>query len=186
MNSGESACCKMKSQAIEDLKAGIYKLYEFGIVSSPDTNTTILKQLNIELVYGGCVIMHGIDCYRAIMDSAIRAKYRDEIIECPAEGFERIRFKDEFYNMTDSILLRQNTKRISCVLHSLNDLTEGKACIQILINKKGKPIKIKWLKGIDKKNDLIIIEKLMKVNFESLTIGNKKVNTILTIPIKVN
>ena len=33
----------------------------------------------------------------------------NEIIEYPAEGFDRIRFKNEFYNLTDSTLFRQNT-----------------------------------------------------------------------------
>jgi hypothetical protein len=179
----DNTCSEMKAQAIEDLKAGRYKLYEFGIVSSPDTNTTILKQLNIELISGGCNVTEGIDCYKAIMDSAIRVKYKNEIIEYTADGFDRIRFKNEFYNLTDSTLFRQNTKKITKTLNNLNGLTEGKACIQILINKTGKPIKIKWLKGLDKKNDLIMIEKLMKEKFEPLSIGKEKVNSIMTIPI---
>ena len=181
----ENTCSKMKAQAIEDLKVGKYKLYEFGIVSSPDTNTTILKQLKIELISGGCNVTDGIECYKSIMDSAIRVKYKNEIIEYSDEGFDRIRFKNEFYNLTDSTLFRQNAKKITKLLNTLDDLNEGKACIQVFINKKGKPVKIKWLKGLDKKNDLIIIEKLMNENFEPLTIGKEKVNSILTIPIKI-
>ena len=181
----ENTCSEMKAQAIEDLKAGKYKLYEFGIVSSPDTNTTILKQLKIELISGGCNVTDGIDCYKTIMDSAIRVKYKDEIIEYPADGFDRIRFKNEFFNMTDSTLVTENTKTISKILNTLDRLTPGKAFIQIFINKQGKPIKIKWLKGLDKKNDLIMIEKLMKEKLKPLNIGKEKVNSLLTIPIKI-
>ena len=70
-DSTENSCSDMKNQAIKDLKAGKYKLFEFGIVSSPDTNAIILKQIKIELISGGCKVTEGIDCYRAIMDKAI-------------------------------------------------------------------------------------------------------------------
>jgi len=185
INLVDNTCSEMKAQAIEDLKAGKYKLYEFGIVSSPDTNATILKQLNIELISGGCNVTEGIDCYKAIMDSAIRVKYKNEIIEYPVDGFDRIRLRNEFFNLTDSTIIAENSMAISKILTTLDGLTPGKSFIQIYINKKGKPVKIKWLKGPDKKNNLIVIEKLQKENFEPLTIEKKKVNTILTIPIKI-
>ena len=181
----ENTCSEMKSQAIEDLKAGKYKLYEFGIVSSPDTNVAILKQIDIELISSGCNVTDGIDCYRAIMDSAIRVKYKNEIIEYPNEGFDRIRFKREFFNLTDSVLLVQNAKKITRVLNALSGLTKGKAFVQIYINKEGKPVKIKWLGSLDKKNELIINNRLIKERFETLTIGKDKMNTILTLPIKI-
>ncbi len=119
------------------------------------------------------------------MDSAIRVKYKNEIIEYPNEGFDRIRFKREFFNLTDSVLLVQNAKKITRVLNALSGLTKGKAFVQIYINKEGKPVKIKWLGSLDKKNELIINNRLIKERFETLTIGKDKMNTILTLPIKI-
>ena len=46
-NSSVSSCNDLRTQAIKDLKAGKYKLFEFGIISSPDTNAFILKQIKI-------------------------------------------------------------------------------------------------------------------------------------------
>ena len=184
-NSSVSSCDDMRTQAIKDLKAGKYKLFEFGIISSPDTNAFILKQIKLELISGGCNVTEGIDCYRAIMDSAIREKYHDKIIEYPGEGFDRIRFKDEFFNQTDSTLFSENSKIIVKYLSDLNGLKVGKVVIQLFINKQGKPVKIKLLKGIDKQTDFILTEKLQKETFKAMTIGKVTVNSILTLPINI-
>ena len=61
----------------------------------------------------------------------------------------------------------------------------GRVVIQLFINKQGKPVKIKLLKGIDKQTGLILIEKLQKETFKAMTIGKVKVNSILTIPINI-
>ncbi len=184
-NRDDSICNKMKLQAIDDLKAGKYKLYEFGIVSSPDTNRVILKQLGIDLIYRGCTVTAGIDCYRAVMDSVVRARFKNEIIDYPSNTFDRPRFRGEFFNLTDSALLRINAKKISRVINTLDELNEGKAHIQIFVDKGGEPIKIRWLGSFGKKNELNIANSLMKERFEPLTIGKDKVNTILTFPIKI-
>jgi hypothetical protein len=175
----------MRNQAIKDLKAGKYKLFEFGIVSSPDTNAFILKQIKIELISGGCNVTEGIDCYRAIMDKAIREKYQNKIIEYSADGFGRIRFKDEFFNQTDSTLFSENSNIITKHLSALDGLKVGIVVIQLFIDKQGKPVKIKLLKGIDKQTDIILTEKLQKETFKAMTIGKVKVNSILTVPINI-
>ncbi|GET23202.1 hypothetical protein JCM18694_34480 [Prolixibacter denitrificans] len=175
----------MKLQAINDLKAGKYKLYEFGIVSSPDTNRLIIRQLGIELIYRGCTVTAGIECYRAVMDSAVRVKFKNEIIDYPANPFDRPRFRSEFFNLTDSALLRINAKKISRVINALDELNEGKAHIQIFVDKGGEPIRIRWLGSLGKKNELNIANSVMKERFEPLIIGKDKVNTILTFPLKI-
>ena len=180
-----NSCSDMRNQAIKDLKAGKYKLFEFGIVSSPDTNAIILKQIKIELISGGCNVTEGIDCYRAIMDKAIREKYHDKIIEYSGDGFDRIRFKDEFFNQTDSTLFSENSKIITTHLSALDGLKVGIVVIQLFIDKQGKPVKIKLLKGIDKQTGLILTEKLRKETFKVMTIGKVKVNSILTVPINI-
>ena len=184
-NTDDSTCNKMKLQAIDDLKAGKYKLYEFGIVSSPDTNRIILRQLGIELIYRGCTVTAGIDCYRAVMDSVVKVKFQNEIIDYPANTFDRPRFRSEFFNLTDSALLRINAQKISRAINALDELNEGKAFIQIFVDKRGEPIKIRWLGSLGKKNELNIANSVMKEHFEPLTIGKDKVNTILTFPIKI-
>ena len=180
-----NSCSDMRTQAIKDLKAGKYKLFEFGIVSSPDTNSLILKQIKIELISGGCNVTEGIDCYRAIMDKAIREKYHNKIIEYSADGFDRIRFKDEFFNQTDSTLFSENSKIITKHLSALDGLKVGIVVIQLFIDKQGKPVKIKLLKGIDKQTDLILTQKLREETFKAMTIGKVKVNSILTVPINI-
>jgi hypothetical protein len=182
----DKTCLDMRTQAIEDIKAGKYKLFEFGIVSSPDTNVLILKQLKIELISGGCVVTDGIDCYSAIMDSAIRKKYPNEIIENYNDGFNRIRFKEEFFTQTNSTVLTENTKIITKQLSTIVGLTIGKIVIELFINKQGKAVKIRILKGINRKIDLILIEKLQKETFRTMTIGKLRVNSILIVPIKIN
>jgi len=184
-SSTDNICNNMRTLAIKDLKGGKYKLFEFGDVSSPDTNALILKQIKIELIYRGCNVTEGIDCYRAVMDSAIRKKYQNEIIEYPGEGFDRIRFKDEFFHQTDSTIFGKNTKTIITNLSSLEGLKTGRIAIQLFINRQGKPVKVKLFKGIDSKTDLIIREKLQKETFIAMTIGKVKVNSILTVPINI-
>lgn len=185
LSSIDNNCSDMRNQAIKDIKAGKYKVFEFGIVSSPDTNSLILKEIKIELNYGGCNITEDIDCYRAIMDSVIRKKYKDDIIEYPSDGSNRIRFKDEFFNQTDSTIFSENSKKITKHLSALDGMRVGRVVIQLFINKQGKPVKIKLLKGIDKQTGLILIEKLQKETFKAMTIGKVKVNSILTIPINI-
>ncbi len=185
LNCSVDNCSDMRNQAIKDIKDGKYKLFEFGIVSSPDTNALILKQIKIELISGDCNVTEEIDCYRAIMDSAIRKKYKDEIIEYPNDGFDRIRFKDEFFNQTDSALLSENSKTITKQLSAFAGLRVGKVVIQLFIDKQGKPVKIRLLKGIDRKTDLILIEKLQEETYKAMIIGTVKVNSILTVPINI-
>ncbi len=181
----DSVCIEMRAQALKDLKAGRFRLYEFGFVSSPDTNVKILKRNNIELISGGCIISDGVDCYRAIMNKGIRERFKNKILEYSGDGFDRIRFKDEFFYQSNSSLYAENSKIIAKQLSDLDGLTTGKVVMQIFINKFGKPVKINILKGVSGGLGLVLIEKLKKVKFKALVIGNERVNSILMIPITV-
>jgi hypothetical protein len=184
-NYSDSLCYTMSCKAIDDINNGKFKIYEFGIVSSLDTNVIILSKLNIELIYGGCNVIEGIDCYRAIMDSIIRLKFSDDILDSVSNGFDRIRFKDEFFSLWDSSIYSNNIKIVTQILNDITDLSVGKVSIQMMIDKNGKPINFKRFKGFENKNDSIIISRLSKENFEPLTIGTDKVNSIMIIPITI-
>ena len=181
----ENICIKMKKQAIEDLKNGKFRIYEYGIASSPDTNTTILKKLGIELISAGCNVKEGNECYKEIMDSAITKKYKNEILRQSESDGGRIHFRNEFYIQSDTLLVKENIRKITKTLTNIDKLTRDDMFIQVFINKEGKPIKILISDGQHKENNLLISEKLMKTNFEPLSFGNEKVNSILTTPIKI-
>lgn len=181
----EDICTKMKKQAIEDLKNGKFRIYEYGIASSPDTNTTILKKLGIELISAGCNVKEGNECYKEIMDSAITKKYKNEILRQSESDGGRIYFRNEFYIQSDTLLVKENIRKITKTLTNIDKLKRDDMFIQVFINKEGKPIKILFSDGQHKENNLLISEKLMKTNFEPLSFGNEKVNSILTTPIKI-
>jgi hypothetical protein len=184
-NYSDSLCYIMSCKAIDDLNNGKYKIYENGIVSSLDTNAIILSKLNIELIYGGCNVTEGIDCYRAIMDSLIRIKFSSDILDSYSDGFDRLRFKNEFFGLRDSSIYNNNIKIVTHILNEIPDLSVGKMYIQMMIDKNGKPISFKRLKGFENKNDSIIISRLSKENFEPLTIGSDKLNSVMIIPITI-
>jgi hypothetical protein len=175
----------MACKAIDDVNTGRFKLYEYGIVSSLDTNPKIMSRLNIELINGGCNVDDGIECYRAIMDSVIRSKFSNDILDSVSDGYDRIRFKDEFFNLWDSSIYRNNAKIVTQILNDLTGLSRGQIIIQMMINKSGKPIDIKFLKGFKNDNDSIVISRLSKLSFESMMVGTDKVNTVMTIPISI-